>query len=312
MADLKPLFIVAGATAVGKTDFSVRLAKKINGEIISADSMQVYKKMNIGTAKISEDEMCGIKHYLIDELEPGEEFNVYEFQKAAKKYICEIFNKGKIPIIAGGTGFYIQSVLYDIDFTEHSADKTYRAELEHIAATKGNDYLYAMLKEADPESALLIHKNNVKRVIRALEFFHDTDGKISVHNSVQKEKASPYDYTYIILNRERAEIYRRIEKRVDMMIEKGLVQEVRSLLDSGLSRDCLSMQGLGYKETASYLSGEITLNEAVDLIKKNTRHFAKRQITWFKREPGTIWLEFENYGSTDEMIEDIWRKKTDV
>ena len=278
------LIILAGATAVGKSELSIKLAKKINGEIISADSMQVYKGLDIGTAKISADEMDGVKHYLIDVLEPNDDFNVFEFQKLAKDAMNEIYSKGKIPILVGGTGFYIQALLYDIDFSEEETSKEYRKELEEMAKEKGAEFLHEMLKEVDPNAASEIHPNNVKRVIRALEFYHDTGRMISEHNIEQRQKESPYDFTYIVLNRSRDVIYERINKRVDLMEKAGLIDEVKDLLSKGARKDSISMQGLGYKETIEFLDGLVSKEEAMENLKKNTRHFAKRQITWFKRE----------------------------
>ena len=298
----KPLIIIAGATAVGKTEQSVVLAKRIGGEIISADSMQVYKGMDIGTAKITASEMQGVRHYLIDELEPTEDFNIYEFKTRAVRYINEIYEKNKIPIIAGGTGFYIQSVLYDIDFSDEDADKSYRFELEEMAEKSGCESLYEMLKNKDPQAAAQIHPNNVKRVIRALEYNHNTGRLISAHNEEQRKRSSPYDFVYFVLNRNRSEIYERIEKRVDLMFENGLVNEVQRLLDLGIPPDTLSMQGLGYKETVEFLAGVRSLDETKDLLKKNTRHFSKRQITWFKREPDAVWMNYEEHPN---MAEDL-------
>ena len=302
---LKPLVILAGATAVGKTDLSIQLAKTINGEIISADSMQVYRGFDIGTAKVKKDEMQGIPHYLIDELDPEEEFNVFEFKKRADQAIREILRKGKIPIIVGGTGFYIQSVLYDIEFSEENPDKSYRHNLENLANEYGPEYLHEMLHKIDPAAANEIHFNNVKRVIRALEFYHETGGQISEHNAQQQKKEAAYNFAYFVLNRERAIIYERIEKRIDQMLDEGLVNEVERLLKQGISKNSLAMQGLGYKEIVQYLDHKISYEEAVDLLKKSTRHFAKRQITWFKREKETIWMNYEDYSNTDEMMKNI-------
>ena len=289
------LVIITGPTAVGKTEISIELAKAINGEIISADSIQVYKYMDIGSAKIKKEEMQGIKHYLIDEFEPDDEFNVNVFQKLTKKYINEIYEKGKTPIIVGGTGFYIQSVLYDIDFDETEDNHEYRKTLEQIYKDKGAQYLYNMLKEVDEESAKAIHYNNVKRVIRALEYNHQTGKKISDHNKEQSEHASPYNFKYFVLNDKRELLYSRINKRVDFMIKEGLVDEVKSLLDKGYDRNLVSMQGIGYKEIIEYLDGKISLDEAVELIKKNTRHFAKRQLTWFRREKTVTMVNWDEY-----------------
>ncbi len=299
------LVIIAGPTAVGKTAISIELAKKISGEIISADSMQVYKGMDIGTAKIRPEEMQGIPHHLIDILEPCEDFNVVEFAKRSKEALLNIQSRGKIPILVGGTGFYIQSVLYDIDFTENDNDQTYRHELEEEAKSKGGEVLHERLKKIDPEAAEAIHPNNIKRVIRALEFYEKSKGKISDHNKEQRAKKSPYDFKYFALTNDRALIYANIEKRVDRMLEDGLVDEVRGLLERGVGRDRVSMQGLGYKEIAAYLENEIGLEEAVYILKRDTRHFAKRQITWLKREPDVIWFDkslMSEKEITDKMV----------
>lgn len=301
----KPLVILSGPTACGKTALSIALAKRIGAEIISADSMQVYRGFDIGTAKTTKEEMQGVPHYLIDELAPDEECNVFEFQSRAKQYIEDIHERGKIPLIVGGTGFYIQSVLYDIDFSQEPADKTYRHALEQMASEKGSAYLHELLKEIDPDAAAAIHPNNQKRVIRALEYFHETGAKISDHNRMQMLKDSPYAYAYFVLNRPRALLYERINARVDQMVEQGLVEEVAALLAAGYSEDLLSMQGLGYKEIVPYVKGECTLEEASDLLKKNTRHFAKRQITWFKREKDVRWIHLEDYASEEAVLEDM-------
>lgn len=298
----KPMIILTGPTAVGKSALSVELAKKINGAVISADSMQVYRHMDIGSAKIMPEEMQGITHYMIDELEPDEELHVVRFTTMAKEYLKEIYAAGKIPIIAGGTGFYIQALLYDIDFTEQQCDEAYRRQLEEQAKEHGAGYLHEMLRKVDPASAEAIHANNVKRVIRALEFYHLSGQKISEHNETERQKQSPYNFAYFVLNDERAKLYERIDKRVDAMIEAGLVNEVQKLKDMGCSREMVSMQGLGYKEILAYLDGEYTLEEAVYIIKRETRHFAKRQLTWFKRERDVIWLDKQTFGYDDAAI----------
>ncbi len=298
----EPLIILTGPTAVGKTKASIRLAKAVNGEIISADSIQVYKYMDIGSAKITKEEMQGIPHYLIDEKEPDEEFNVTVFQSLAKKYISEIRAKGKVPIIVGGTGFYIQSVLYDINFTEHETDMTYRNELYKLSNEKGAGYIYDMLREVDPEYAATTHANNQKRVIRALEYFHETGQKLSAHNEEQRENLSPYNFAYFVLNDDRKNLYDRIELRIDMMLNDGLVEEVKSLLSKGYDRSLVSMQGLGYKEIAAYLEGEMTLNEAVYILKRDTRHFAKRQLTWFNREKEVIFLNKQDFNYDEDCL----------
>lgn len=298
----KPMIILTGPTAVGKSALSVKLAKKINGAVISADSMQVYRHMDIGSAKITPEEMQGVTHYMIDELEPDEEFHVVRFVTMAKEYLKEIYADGKIPIIAGGTGFYIQALLYDIDFTEQQCDETYRRQLEDLAREHGAEYLHGILREVDPASAEAIHANNIKRVIRALEFYHLSGKKISEHNETERQKQSPYNFAYFVLTDERAKLYERIDRRVNAMIEAGLVEEVKKLKSMGCSREMVSMQGLGYKEILAYLDGGGTLEEAVYIIKRETRHFAKRQLTWFKRERDVIWLDKQAFGYDDAAI----------
>ena len=298
----KPIVVLTGPTAVGKTELSIQLAKVIGGEIISADSMQVYKYMDVGSAKITPEEMDGVRHYLVDELEPFDEFHVVKFQEYAQKYLNEIYAHGKIPIIAGGTGFYIQALLNDIDFTEQESDSAYRKELEALAEEHGNQYLHDRLKEVAPESAEAIHPNNRKRVIRALEFYQETGRKISEHNAKEQMRTSPYNFAYFVLNDERSHLYKRIDARVDKMIEDGLEAEVRRLKEMGCTKDMVAMQGIGYKEMLSYLDGSYSLEEAVYIIKRETRHFAKRQITWFKRERDVIWLNKNEFDYKNEAI----------
>lgn len=305
----RPLIVLTGPTAVGKTKLSISLAKAINGEIISADSMQVYQKMDIGTAKISREEMQGVKHYLIDEFSPEEEFNVVKFKEYALKYMEEIYAAGKVPIIVGGTGFYIQALLYDIQFDQNEeGDHSYRGQLEELASEKGATYLHNMLREIDPKSAEAIHANNVKRVIRAIEFYHQNGYPISEHNEEQRQNESPYNYAYFVLNHERSILYNRIDQRVDLMLEQGLVKEVQELYDEGYDLSLVSMQGLGYKEIISYFEGEISLEEAIYRIKRDTRHFAKRQITWFKRERDVIWVDKQKFAEDEEKILDYMLK----
>ena len=298
----KPIVVLTGPTAVGKTELSIQLAKVIGGEIISADSMQVYKHMDVGSAKITPEEMDGVRHYLVDELEPFDEFHVVKFQEYAQKYLNEIYAHGKIPIIDGGTGFYILALLNDIDFTEQESDSAYRKELEALAEEHGNQYLHDRLKEVDPESAEAIHPNNRKRVIRALEFYQETGRKISEHNAKEQMRTSPYNFAYFVLNDERSHLYKRIDARVDKMIEDGLEAEVRRLKEMGCTKDMVAMQGIGYKEMLSYLDGSYSLEEAVYIIKRETRHFAKRQITWFKRERDVIWLNKNEFDYKNEAI----------
>lgn len=299
---MKPLVILAGPTAVGKTELSIRLAKRINGAIISADSMQVYKYMDIGSAKIMPDEMEGVKHYLIDELDPSDEFNIVRFQQMAKDALKEIYANGQIPIVAGGTGFYIQALLYDIDFTHQDSDEAFRKEMADYAAEYGAEALHEKLKEIDPVSYKTIHANNTKRVIRALEYYRMTGQPISAHNEQEHQKVSPYNFAYFVLTDDRKHLYDRIDYRVDLMMEKGLVDEVKKLYDMGYHKDMVSMQGLGYKELLSYLDGECSLEEAVYIIKRETRHFAKRQLTWFRRERDVIWLDKSAYQYNDQRI----------
>lgn len=300
----KPLIILTGPTAVGKTAASIGLAKAVNGEIISADSMQVYRTMDIGSAKITPEEMDGVPHHLVDVLEPEEEFNVVRFQQMAKNVMEGIYKRGRTPVIVGGTGFYIQAVLYDIDFTENDGNPAYRRELEHTAADKGPEYLHQQLEKIDPRSAEEIHAHNVKKVIRALEFYHQTGQKISEHNARERERSSPYDSAYFVLTDDRAALYDRIDRRVDLMMEQGLLDEVRRLKERGVKRESTAMQGLGYKELLAYLDGEYPLEEAVRIIKRDTRHFAKRQLTWFRRERDVIWIDKKAAGYNEQIILD--------
>ena len=303
------LIILAGPTASGKTAVSVDLAKRIGGEIISADSMQIYRGMDIGTAKITSDEMQGVKHYLINVSDPKEDFNIVKFQNMVKCSIEEIKKNGHIPILVGGTGFYIQSIIYDINFDKEDDNGSIRKVLEEEYDKMGADFMYEKLKKIDSISADNIHKNNKKRIIRAIEYFLINNALISEHNELQRKKTSPYDFKFFVLNPKRDILYDRINKRVDKMVEKGLVDEVKSLIESGLSIDNISMQGIGYKELVEYLEGNIPLDKAVENIKQNTRHMAKRQVTWFKRERDVIYIdpfEFENNEKiVDYMVEKI-------
>ena len=298
----KPLVVLTSPTAVGKTKLSISLAKALNGEIISADSMQVYKYMDIGSAKIRPGEMDGVVHYLVDELLPSEEFHIVKFQEMAKQAMDTIYKKGKIPVIVGGTGFYIQAITRDIDFTQAEQEDHYRRELEMLAREKGAEYLHEMLARVDEKSAEQIHANNVKRVIRALEFYHQNGFPISRHNEEQKERTSPYNLAYFVLNAPRELLYERIDRRVDEMMEEGLVDEVKKLREMGCHRGMVSMQGLGYKEILAYLEGDYSLDEAVRILKRDTRHFAKRQLTWFRREPDVIWTQKDEFAYDDEKI----------
>lgn len=298
----RPLVILTGPTAVGKTKASIGLAKAIGGEIISADSMQVYKYMDIGSAKILPEEMQGVTHYLVDELDPKEEFHVARFQKMAKEAMEKIYANGHIPILVGGTGFYIQAIVNDIDFTETAEDTSIREKYQEIADTKGAEYLHELLRAVDPASAEAIHANNVKRVIRALEYYEQTGEQISKHNEEEKKKASPYNFAYFVLNDERENLYRRIELRIDQMVKEGLIEEVKRLKEMGCTKDLVSMQGLGYKEILDYLDGVTTLDEAIYILKRDTRRFAKRQLTWFRRERDVIWVEKQAFQYDEEKI----------
>lgn len=299
---MRPLIIITGPTAVGKTALSVRLAKAIGGEVISADSMQVYRHMDIGSAKIKKEDMDGVPHYLIDVLDPEEEFNVTVFQKMAKEAVEEIYSHGHIPIVAGGTGFYVQALLYDIDFTENGEDTSIRMELEKLGQERGAEFLHNLLRDIDPDSADEIHENNRKRVIRAIEYYRQTGERISEHNKRERQKKSPYDFLYYVVNTDRTRLYERIDRRVDLMLEQGLVEEVMHLKDMGLTRDMVSMQGLGYKEILDFLQGIYTLEEAIYVLKRDTRHFAKRQITWFKRERDVRWLDLPDFNNDLDRV----------
>lgn len=301
----KPLIILTGPTAVGKTAVSVSLAKAVNGEIISADSMQIYRYMDIGTAKVTAEEMQGIRHYLVDEITPDTPFHVYEFKKMAERAMDEIWEKGKIPIIAGGTGFYIQALLYDIDFQEEEEDRTFRHRFEQMAEEKGIRYLHEKLREVDPVSAEVIHPNNKKRVIRALEYFHETGRPISAHNTEQKQKQSPYDFLYVVLTMDRSRLYERIDQRVDKMVTEGLFEEAEQLIKRGYTRDLISMQAIGYKELFDYFEGAVSKEDVIAQIKKDTRHFAKRQLTWFRREREVVFLDKERFGTEELVVEEI-------
>ena len=296
-----PLLIVAGPTATGKSDSAVELALRMNGEVISADSMQVYRGMDIGSAKVTVGEMRGVPHHLIDCADPSENWNVVRFQKEARRAVQDIASRGRLPILCGGTGFYIQALLYDIDFTQMEENTPLRDRLSTLAAEKGPEAVHALLLEKDPASAAAIHPNNLKRVIRAIEFMEESGGSIAAHNSRQRERESAYRSVFFVLTMDRARLYERIDRRVDIMMERGLVDEVAGLRAMGIQRDSTSMQGIGYKQIYGYLDGEYDLEEAVRLIKRDTRHFAKRQLTWFKREKDVIWTDLDRFGNLQQM-----------
>ncbi len=299
------LIVLTGPTAVGKTDISIQLAKAIGGEIISADSMQVYKYMDIGSAKVKKEDMGGITHHLIDIIDPKDGFDVTMFKKLALEAIADIYSRGHIPIIVGGTGFYIQAILYDIDFSNNEDVSIYRKELENIASEGGAIGLHDRLAKVDPEAAKNIHPNNTKRVIRALEYYKNTGNKISAHNNEQRKHTSPYNFAYLVLNDDRDKLYQRIDLRVDRMLEEGLLEEVRHLKDMGLTRDMVSMQGIGYKELLAYLDEEYSLEDAIYIVKRDSRRYAKRQLTWFRREKDVTWLDRTKLGENSAILEFI-------
>lgn len=299
----QPLIILTGPTAVGKTALSIGLAKATSGEIISADSMQVYQGMDIGTAKIHPEEMQGVPHHLIDILPPQEAFHVADFQKRCKHCMQEIYQRAKIPILVGGTGFYIQAVLYDIQFQETEAEEGYRRQLEQEAKAQGAAALHQKLAAVDPEAARQIHPNNIKRVIRALEYYQQTGKPISRHNEEERAKNSPYHFVYYVLNLPRDVLYARINKRVEQMRQEGLEAEVSRLLREGCKRNMVSMQGLGYKEMIQAIQGEISVEEAYEKIKQETRHFAKRQLTWFRREREVTWIQKEQFADEAAILD---------
>ncbi|MBR3277322.1 MAG: tRNA (adenosine(37)-N6)-dimethylallyltransferase MiaA [Lachnospiraceae bacterium] len=306
------LIVVAGPTASGKSAAAVELARIIGGEIISADSMQVYRYMDIGSAKITQEEMMGVPHYLIDVADPTEEFDVVRYAHEAKAAISDIISRRKIPILCGGTGFYIQAVTRDIDFSETGALPEYREELTAYAAEHGNSALHEQLKNIDPVSYETIHPNNLKRVIRALEYYKETGMTISAHNEAERQRETPYDLHFFVLNDDRAVLYDRIDRRVDFMMAEGLYDEVMYLRQMGLTRDMVSMQGLGYKEMLDCMDGKCDIDEAVRILKRDSRHYAKRQITWFKREKDAVWIERADFGGDSKRIAEFMAKSIGV
>lgn len=298
-----PLIILTGPTAVGKTALSIELAKDLNAEIISADSMQIYEYMDVGSAKVTKEEMNGVIHHMIDEVKPDFPFSVSEFQHRAGKYIKEIANKGKNVLVTGGTGLYLNSLIYNMDFAKSNANSEIREKLEKELQEKGIDYMHEKLKSLDSEAASRIHKNNSKRVIRALEVC--LDGKKMQDFSTDLKYNEEYLPIIIVLNRDREILYDRINKRVDIMMESGLVEEVKKLLNMGYDKNLISMQGIGYKEIVKYLEGEYTLEEAIEIIKRDSRRYAKRQITWFKRYKDSKWFDLGKYNNMEMLKEDI-------
>ncbi|SEF47017.1 tRNA dimethylallyltransferase [Caloramator fervidus] len=301
----KNIVIIAGPTASGKTAIGIEVAKRINGEVVSADSMQIYKYMDIGSAKPTKEEMQGIPHHMIDIIDPKQEFSVALYREMAVKCIDDIIDRGKVPIVVGGTGLYINSLTYPLDFTETAKDEEYRKYLQKLAEEKGNKYVHEMLKEVDPESYERLHVNDLKRIIRALEVYKNTGKPISEFQKESKKKEIDYNIAYIGLIMDREKLYERINKRVDKMFEQGLIEEVKRLKEMGYTRDMISMQGIGYKEVFDYLDGYLTLDEVKDIIKQNTRRYAKRQLTWFRREDRIRWFNLDEYNNIDEVVDDI-------
>ncbi len=298
------LLVLAGPTAAGKTALSIKLAKKTGGEIISADSIQVYKYMDTGSAKITPEEMQGVPHHLIDCLEPTESFDVARFQEMAKNAADDIRGRGHRPIIVGGTGFYLHAFIYDNDFSKGPSDPEYRKSLEKEAETDAA-LLHERLLSIDREAAEEIPPGNVKRVIRALEYFHVTGEKISIHNKRERMKESPYGLKFFVLTMPRDILYERINARVDIMVENGLFEETARLIDMGVKPEMTSMQGLGYKQAYLYLTGQYTKDEAIYRIKQETRHFAKRQLTWFRKEKDAVFIDKTEFGSDEEIVDYI-------
>jgi len=301
----KKLLILAGPTAVGKTSISVELAKSLDGEIISSDSMQIYRLMNIGSAKVTEEEMDGIKHSLIDVVDPIEEFSVSEFHDKAKESIEQISSKGKLPIVAGGTGLYINSLIFNYSFGETNKNEAYREYLNSLAEEKGKEYIHELLKDVDPLSYEKLYPNDLKRVVRALEVHKVTGKTIHELNAERDIYDIPYDVHYYVLTMDREKLYERINKRVDIMLEEGLIDEVKGLRDMGLTKDMQSMKGIGYKEILMYLSGEISYDDAIYLIKKGSRNYAKRQLTWFRKDPRVKWIDKDNFANDNEVAKFI-------
>ena len=298
-----PLIILTGPTAVGKTALSIELAKDLNAEIISADSMQIYEYMDVGSAKVTKEEMDGVIHHLIDEVKPDYAFSVSEFQKRANKYIKDIDDRGKKVLVTGGTGLYLNSLIYDMDFAKSNSNSKLREELELELKENGIDYMHEKLRALDEDAANRIHKNNTKRVIRALEVC--LDGKKMQDFSTELKYNENYQPIIIVLNRDREVLYERINKRVDLMMENNLIDEVKHLLDIGYDKNLISMQGIGYKEIVKYLEGEYSLDEAIEIIKRDSRRYAKRQITWFKRYKDSKWFDLGKYNNIEILKEDI-------
>ena len=299
------LLVLTGPTGIGKTAISIDIAKKLKGEIISADSMQIYRYMDIGTAKITLEEMDNIPHYMLNIVYPDEEFTVADFKNKAEKYIEKINKSGKLPILTGGTGLYLNSIVYELKFTKVEANEELRKEYDYLADMYGNQYIHDELYKVDAISANRININDRQRIIRALEIFYETGKPMSYYNKNFRKETEKYNLTMIGLTMDRAKLYSRINKRVDFMIEEGLIDEVRKLMDMGYSTELVSMQGIGYKEIISYLEGEAKLDETIEILKRNTRRYAKRQLTWFRRDNRIKWIDINQYDSIEEVSETI-------
>ncbi|NLU09161.1 MAG: tRNA (adenosine(37)-N6)-dimethylallyltransferase MiaA [Clostridiales bacterium] len=305
---MQNLFILAGPTAVGKSDISVEIARKLDGEIISADSMQIYKYMNIGSAKITPEEMKGVPHHLIDFIEPNKSFNVLEYKKLAVKTIDEIYKKNKLPMLVGGTGLYINSIICNYNFTDAKVDKTYRKHLRELAEKNGKKYVHSLLKDVDELSYKKLYPNDLKRVVRALEVYKLTGKTIGEFNARNRLYEAPYKIYYFVLTMNRTELYEKINSRVDIMLKKGLIDEVENLKSMGCTRNMQSMKAIGYKEILGYLEGTISLDEAIYLVKKGSRNYAKRQLTWFRKDKRAIWVNEDDFNCRSEIVEYIINK----
>lgn len=311
----KPLVVIVGPTAVGKTKLSIELAKVLNGEIVSADSMQIYRYMDIGTAKPTVEERQGIPHHMIDVIDPGQEFSVAEYQRLATQTIDDIHSRGKLPIVVGGTGLYIKSLLYPMNFTDASYDPELRKELQLQAEIMGKEYLHSKLQAVDPKTAARLHPNDVRRVIRALEVYHLTGKPMSEYDQGLEQMDYKYNVAIIGLTMDRAKLYQRINQRVDEMMKNGLLDEVKRMLEMGYTRDMISMQGLGYKELMEYLEGRVSLEEAIEVLKRETRRYAKRQLTWFRAQKDMAWVnvdEFESYNALVKWCLAYIKEKLDI
>jgi len=299
----KPLVVIVGPTAVGKTRLSIELAKALDGEIVSADSMQIYRYMDIGTAKPTLEERQGITHHMMDIIDPDQEFSVAEYQRLATRAIDDIHSRNKLPIVVGGTGLYVKSLLYPMNFTDACYDPEFRKELQHQAETMGKEYLHRKLQDVDPKTAARLHPNDVRRVIRALEVFHLTGKPMSEYNQGLEKMDYKYNVAMIVLTMDRAKLYERINQRVDEMMENGLLDEVKQMVSKGYTKDMISMQGLGYKELMEYLQGNVSLEDAIYILKRETRRYAKRQLTWFRAQKDVVWVDVDRFESYESLVQ---------